>query len=457
MSKSGDLRALIGADRVDDSAVTLEAYARDATPEFHQRPDVVVFPESTDEVAAVVRYARQTGTAIVPRGSGTNLCAATVPPSGAIVLSVTRMNRIIEVSRSELLAVVQPGVTSADLDLSAAAEGLLFPPDPGSRIVSTIGGNISTCAGGLRGLKYGVTRDYVLGLEIVIGTGEVIRAGGRLVRDVAGYDLTRLLAGSEGTLGVITEATLSLRPRPTCYRGGVAYFRSLEESSRAVEAIISAGLLPATLEFLDRTCINMVEDFAQLGLRRSAGALLLFGDDGDEKFTIRQTERMAAICRDTDGFMDVTLAQSDAEWGRLLEARRWTLPSLARRGSLCIQEDITVSRPQLASAVAGIADISNRHEVLIGTFGHAGDGTLHPTVVVDHDDANAVLAAHKAINDIFELALKLGGTITGEHGVGLAKLKYLERRIGPEHVSLLRRLKGSFDPDGILNPGKLGS
>jgi glycolate oxidase len=457
LNTSDDLRAILGADRVDDSVVAQEAYSRDATPEFHQRPGVVVFPRSTEEVTEVVKYARQVGTPVVPRGAGSNLCASTVPPSGAIVLSLTRMNKIIEVSRGELLAVVQPGVTTATLDQRVAAEGLLFPPDPGSRTVSTIGGNIATCAGGLRGLKYGVTRNYVLGLEVVIGTGEVIRTGGRLVKDVAGYDLTRLLTGSEGTLGVITEAIVSLRARPLCSRYGVAYFKSLEAASQAVEAIILTGLLPATLEFLDRTCISSVEDFAQLGLNRSAGALLLFGDDGDEETAERHTEQMANICQGISGCLDVTLAKSVAESEALLEARRCSLPSLARLGTLCILEDICVARPQLANAVAGIAEIANRHNVLIGTFGHAGDGNLHPTVVVDQDDEYAVAAAHRALDEIFTLALDLGGTITGEHGVGLAKLKYLERQLGSEQLSLLRRVKRAFDPDGILNPGKLGS
>lgn len=451
------LISVLAGERVHQDEVSLAAYSRDATPQFMGRPDLVVFPESTEEVAAVVRIAAAAGVPIVARGAGSSLCAGTVPVGGGIVMALSRMSRILEVSGSEMLAVVQPSVPTVALDRAAAEEGLMYPPDPGSRGVSTIGGNIATCAGGLRGLKYGVTRNYVLGLEVVLGTGEVVRTGGRMVKDVAGYDLTRLFTGSEGTLGIITEATVALRPRPTASRYGVAYFDQLSDASQAVDRIVSAGVLPATLEFLDQACISAVENYAHLGLDRTAGALLLFGDDGDQHTADTNTEIMASICTEAAGVIDVTMARDVAEAEELLEARRCSLPSLARLGSLCILEDIGVPRPRLAKAAERIAGISSRRGVLIGTFGHAGDGNLHPTVVVDKDDPAAVAAAHAALDDIFTLALDLGGTITGEHGVGLAKLGYLERQIGTTQMDLLRRVKSVFDPHGILNPGKLGS
>jgi glycolate oxidase len=348
-------------------------------------------------------------------------------------------------------------VNTLELDLAAAQIDLMYPPDPGSRNVSTIGGNISTCAGGLRGLKYGVTRNYVLGLEIVLGTGEVIKTGGRLVKDVAGYDLTRLFVGSEGTLGVITEATVSLRPRPQFSKYGVAYFDSLENAALAVEEIVASGILPATLEFLDNVCINSVEDYANLGLNRTAGALLLFGDDGDEHTAELNTAQMARICQDTQGNISVTRAKDIAEADALLEARRCSLPSLARLKSLSILEDISVSRPMLPLAVKRIEEIAKKYKIVIGTFGHAGDGNLHPTIVVDKNQPSEVAAAHSALADIFNLAIELGGTITGEHGVGAAKLPYLEARLGKTQMEVLRRVKKTFDPNGILNPGKLGS
>jgi glycolate oxidase len=452
-----ELSAIVGADEVRTDEATRYAYSRDATPLFQSLPDFVVSPSSTEEIAAVVKLAARLGIPIVPRGAGTNLCAATVPIRGGIVLSLTKMAQVLEIAPDEHLAVVQPGVTTAALDKAAAAHGLMFVPDPGSRTVSTVGGNIATSAGGLRGLKYGTTRNYVLGLEAVLGTGEVLRTGGRLVKDVAGYDLTHLFTGSEGTLCVITEATVALVARPAESRYGVAYFNSLAEASVAVGAILRSGVLPATLEFLDNTCLIAVDDFAHLGLDRQAGALLLFGDDGALGLVEESVQRMALICSETSGVRGVTMAADTAGAEELLYARRCSLPALARLGSLVVLEDICVPRPAMASAVDQIAAISDRYGITIGTFGHAGDGNLHPTVVVDGSDPDQRKAADRALAEIFKLALDLGGTITGEHGVGAAKLPYLEARLGELQMDILRRVKGVFDPAGILNPGKLGS
>ncbi|MEH0934151.1 FAD-binding oxidoreductase [Micromonospora psammae] len=452
-----ELRAIVGAANVHDADGDLVAYARDATPLFHHRPDVVVFPADTAQVAAVLATATRHGVPVVPRGAGSNLCAATVPLHGGIVLVLTRLDRILEVSADELLARVQPGVTSARLADAAAARGLLWAPDPGSRTVATVGGTIATCAGGLRGLKYGVTRNYVLGLEAVLATGEVIRTGGRLWKDVAGYDLTRLLTGSEGTLAVITEATVALLPAPAASNTGVAYFRTLAEAGAAVAAVIRAGLVPATLEFLDRACMDAVEDFAGLGLRADAGALLLFGDDGPPETVERHLARIGAACGDA-GAIEVTTAREVAQAEALLAARRCALPALSRRGGVTILEDATVPRPRLAEMVDRIDAIAARHGVAIATFGHAGDGNLHPTCVLESArDSDAVRRAEAAFADIFAAALDLGGTITGEHGVGAAKLPFLTARLGADQMALLRRIKTAFDPAGILNPGKVGS
>ncbi|MFB7031650.1 MULTISPECIES: FAD-binding oxidoreductase [unclassified Streptomyces] len=451
------LRSVVGPDHFRETDGELVPYSRDATPLFHARPDAVVLPADTAEVAAVLDIATRYGVPVVPRGAGSNLCAATVASQGGVVLVLTRLNRILEMAPAELLARVQPGVTSAALATAAAREDLLWAPDPGSRTVATIGGTIATNAGGLRGLKYGVTRDYVLGLEAVLATGEVIRTGGRLHKDVAGYDLTRLLTGSEGTLAVITEATLALRPAPATAGTGVAYFPDLAAAGRAVAAIIAAGTLPATLEFLDRTCIGAVEDFAHLGLRTDAGALLLFGDDGEPDAVTRALERMSGICADHQA-LDVTTAAHVAQAEALLAARRCALPALSRLGDLTILEDATVPRPRLAEMVERIDAIAVRHDVTIATFGHAGDGNLHPTCVVkSREDTDTIARAESAFADVFAAAIELGGTITGEHGVGAAKLPYLRAQLGADQIGLLRRLKTAFDPAGILNPGKLGS
>jgi len=451
-----ELAAIVGADHVRDQAGDVEPYTRDATPGFRGVPDVIVWPRTAEEAGAILRLATRKRIPVIPRGAGSNLCAATVSESGGIVLLLTRMNRILEVNGEELLARAEAGVPTTALADAAAARGLLYPPDPGSRTVSTIGGNVATCAGGLRGLKYGVTRNYVLGTQAVLPTGEVISTGGRLWKDVAGYDLTRLLTGSEGTLAVVTQVTLALLPMPATTNTGLAYFPTLADAGRAVTAVIADGILPATLEFLDAKCIGAVEEYARLGLRRDAGALLLFGDDGEADAVERNLNRIGELCS-ANGAIEVTLAETAARSEALLTARRATLPALSRLGTMTILEDATVPRPRLAEMVDRIDEIAESHGVLIATFGHAGDGNLHPTCVVDQHDTAAIDAAHKAFADIFAAAIAMGGTITGEHGVGAAKLPFLTARLGADHVDLLRRIKTAFDPAGILNPGKLGS
>lgn len=451
-----DLQRVVGEGNVRSHPAELISFGRDATPLHEGSADVVALPGSTAEVAAVVQVANRRGLALIPRGAGTNLAAATVPIGGGIVMSLTRMDQVLEVNRGEMLAVVQPGVTTAELGRAADRVGLFYPPDPGSRETCTIGGNIATNAGGLRGLKYGVTRDYVLGLELVLASGETIRTGGRLIKDVAGYDLTRLIVGSEGTLGVVTEATLALRPRPEASTTGVAYFAELAHAAAAVDAILAFGVLPATLEFLDDVCIGVVEDYAGLGLRRDAGALLLFGDDGTEASARLCVEQMAEICR-AGGALEITTASQIAEAEDLLAARRCTLPALARVAPITILEDVAVPRPRLVEMVEAVAEITEKLGLACGTFGHAGDGNLHPTLLLERDDKRARQAAEQAVARIFAKAIELGGTISGEHGIGLTKKPYLVDQLGADHLALLQRVKTAFDPAGILNPAKLGS
>ncbi len=452
----GALEEVVGSAhvRADDGA--LVTYSTDATPLQRGRPDVIVFPATTEEVAGVLRLADQARVPVTPRGSGTNLSGGTVPHQGGIVLVLTRMNRLLELSQGDLLAVCQPGVRTIELAQAAAAKGLLFPPDPGSHTTATLGGNVAECSGGLRALKYGVTRDYVLGVEAVLATGEVIRSGGRLVKDVAGYDLRRLLCGSEGTLAVMTELTLRLMPAPEGSGTGIAYFPDLADAARAVSRALASGVLPVTLEFLDQVCIRAVEDFARIGLDTDAGALLIFGQDGDPQTVERDLGRIAQACV-AEGAREVRIAGSSEEAAELLQARRAALPSLSRLEPLTILEDATVPRSRIAEMVEHIQTVAQRRGLTIGTFGHAGDGNLHPTVVLDPADEHGVHSAEAAFEEIFAKAIELDGSITGEHGVGVVKLPYLESQLGSEHVALLRRIKAVFDPHGILNPGKLGS
>jgi glycolate oxidase len=450
------LEEVAGADHVRTDAGALLTYATDATPLERGRPDAVVLPASTEEVAGVLRIADELRVPVIPRGSGTNLSAGTVPHRGGIVLVLTRMNRIREISAADLVAVCEPGVRTIELAQAAAAEGLLFPPDPGSHTTATIGGNVAECSGGLRALKYGVTRDYVLGVEAVLASGEVIRSGGRLVKDVAGYDLRRLLCGSEGTLAVMTELTLRLLPAPEASGTGMAYFGDLGDAARAVSRVLASGVLPVTLEFLDRVCIDAVEGYSKIGLDRSAGAMLIFGQDGDPGSIERDMARMAEAC-EAEGATQVRIAGSEAEAADVLAARRAVLPALSRLEPLTILEDATVPRSRIAEMVARIQEIAAQQGLLIGTFGHAGDGNLHPTVVLDAADSAAVQRAHAAFDEIFAIAIEMGGSITGEHGVGMVKLRHLEAQLGAGQLALLRRIKHAFDPNGILNPGKLGS
>jgi glycolate oxidase len=449
------LRALLGADRVRTDGAARTAYAIDATPLHHGDPDIVVFPQSTAEVAGVLRIASAHRLPVVPRGAGTNLSAAAVPQRGGIVLVLTGMDQMRSVDAENLLLVAQPGVTVAMVQAAAAEHGLLYAPDPASGTTATIGGNVATCAGGLRGLKYGVTSDYLVGLEAVLASGEVIRCGGTAVRDTGGYDLVRLLCGSEGTLAVITEITLRLLPQPEATGVGLAYFDTLAAAGAATTEVLRSGVLPSMLEFLDRTCLQAVSDLAPVGSARGAGALLVFGQDGDAPSARRDLERIAECCRRARA-LDVQTAFDEPDVGRLLEARRSTLPALARLAPLTVLEDVTVPRARIPEMVTRIERIAADHEVLIATFGHAGDGNLHPTCILDPDDGDGTDRMRAAFGEIFDAAVELGGTITGEHGVGLAKRPYLERRLGPEHVALLRRIKHAFDPLGILNPGKLG-
>ncbi|HEY3365395.1 MAG TPA: FAD-linked oxidase C-terminal domain-containing protein [Symbiobacteriaceae bacterium] len=448
------LRAIVGEQNVLATPADLAAYAYDATPLYKSLPDVVVFPGSTADVQAVVRLAAALKTPVVPRGSGTNLSGGTVPLAGGIVLVMTRMSQILEIDAANLTAIVQPGVNTALLSRTVEAQGLFYPPDPGSMVISTIGGNVAENAGGLRGLKYGVTRDYVMGLEAVLANGDVLRTGGKNAKDVAGYDLTRLLVGSEGTLAVITEVTVKLIPKPETKRTALAIFDDLEAAARTVARIIAGKIIPVTLEFMDRGTINSVEDFAKVGLPRDAEAVLLIEQDGAPVVADADIIQIGRICRE-EGAREVKVAATVEEGTKLAEARRFALSALARKSPTCVLEDATVPRSRLAEMVRFIGETAKKYNIEICTFGHAGDGNLHPTCPTDERNHEEIERVEKAFAEIFAKAIELGGTITGEHGVGLAKQDYLEWKCGAPGVEMMRRLKDAFDPAGILNPGKV--
>lgn len=448
------LQAIVGEENYLDSKQSLVAYSYDATPNYQALPHAVMKPRNAQDISKIVKVCNEFKIPIVPRGNGTNLCAGTCPLEGGIVLIFTLMNKILEIDEENLTVTVQPGLITLDMINAVEAKGLFYPPDPSSMKISTMGGNINECSGGLRGLKYGVTRDYVIGLETVLPNGDIIRTGGKLAKDVAGYDFTRLMVGSEGTLGVITEATLKLIPKPETKKTMLALYDSLEAAGRTVSKIIANKIIPTTLEFLDQPTIRVVEDFAKIGLPTDVGAVLLIEQDGPLEVVERDIKRIAEICEE-ELALSVQVAQTEEEGAALTAARRSALSALARLKPTTILEDATVPRSKIAEMVREIEVIAKRNNVEICTFGHAGDGNLHPTCMTDARDKDEMHRVEIAFEEIFEKAIQLGGTITGEHGVGVMKSPYLAWKLGKEGVAAMKTLKMAFDPNNIMNPGKM--
>ncbi|MGM8366254.1 glycolate oxidase subunit GlcD [Virgibacillus sp. W0181] len=450
------LERLVGAENVVTDNASLLAYSYDSTAQFQAMPDAVIAPKNTNEIAEIVKWCNKHKIPIVPRGSGTNLCAGTTPLSGGIVLLFKHLNQIMEIDEENLTMTVQPGVYTKKIHEVAEEIGLFYPPDPGSMHISQIGGNISENSGGLRGLKYGVTKDYVLGLEIVLPTGEIIRTGGKLAKDVAGYDLTKLYTGAEGTLGIITEAILKLIPKPETKQTMLALYDDLEKAAESVSAIIANRIIPATMEFLDRHTLEVVEDYARIGLPTDAEAVLLIEQDGAPEIVQRDMESITTLCKKNNAFQ-VTLAASEEEASQLTAARRTALSALSRLKPTTILEDATVPRSEIAKMVRAIGKIAEKYDITICTFGHAGDGNLHPTCLTDVRNQEEMIRVEKALGEIFETAIALGGTITGEHGVGAMKLPYLHLKTGEAGIQAMRNIKKSLDPNNIMNPGKMFS
>ena len=448
------LEQVVGAHAVLTKPEDVIPYGFDGTAALRTRPDVVVFPTSTEQVAGCVRLAHDASVPIVTRGSGTGLSGGSIPIPGALILCLAHMNRIFEVDADNLTVRVQAGAVTQQIDEAAARHGLLYPPDPGSMRISTIGGNVAENSGGLRGLKYGVTRDYVMALEVVLADGRIAQFGSACVKDVAGYSMKDLFIGSEGTLGIITEVLLRLVPRPAARRTMLAIYDRMADAAETVSAIIAARIIPCTLEFLDRMTVTCVEEYAHVGLPTDCEAVLLMETDGHPAAVEDEAARMAEIARDR-GARDVRTAGDAAEALSLASARRNAFSALARRRPTTILEDFTVPRSQLATMVTFIAETAAQHNLEIGTFGHMGDGNLHPTFLTDERNADEMARVHQALDAMATRTLELGGTITGEHGVGLAKKPWLRRQMGDSSFELMRQVKRALDPTGLLNPGKI--
>jgi len=448
------LKELVGRNNLLDSPEDKMVYSYDGTPLISHQPEAILRPRSSEEVSEILKMANEDGFAVIPRGSGTGLSGGSVPSEDSVVLLFNHWDKIIEIDSDNLTAWVEPGLVTASLHREVEKIGLFYPPDPGSQNICTIGGNVAENAGGLRGLKYGVTKNYVMGIEMILPNGDIIQNGGKNVKDVAGYNLRDLIIGSEGTLGIFTKILVKLIPKPETSKTLLAFYDRLTDAADTVSEIISKHVIPCTVEFLDNTTLKSVEAFAHLGLPQDISALLLLEVDGHREVVNREAELVEQLCKKC-GAREVQVARDDEEALKLKTARRAAFSALARVKPTTILEDATVPRSNLATLVDKIDAISKKYNLLIGNFGHAGDGNLHPTCLTDERDADEIKRVEKAFDEIYDETIRLGGTITGEHGVGLAKKGFLEKMIEVPALDAMRKIKQAWDPNNVLNPGKI--
>ena len=430
----------------------LICYGFDASG-IEERPSAIVWPKNTEEVVKVMQYAFQNEIPVTPRGAGTGMTGGSIPLNGSIALSFEKMNRLVELDGNNLNVIVEPGIINGRLQRELEYLGFFYPPDPASMNFCTIGGNVAENAGGPRALKYGVTRDYVMELEAVLPDGKVITTGVKTSKGVVGYDLTRLLTGSEGTLAVITKVRLRILPLPEEVITLLATFNVLENAGLAVSKIIASKIIPRTLEFMDKETIAAVENFRPVGIPREAEALLLIELDGHPSAITKQAEKIADICVSLNS--DVKIAEDTAARNKLWEARRSISPALYNISPTKINEDIVVPRDKISDTLKGLRKLSEESGIKIVNFGHAGDGNIHVNIMVDKNDAEKYQKAQELVKDIFEMTINLGGTISGEHGIGITKAPYLGMEIKKDELELMKAIKNLFDPKHILNPGKI--
>ena len=446
---------LIGKENVFTSEADRQSYAYDAAVLPSVVPGLVLRPTSTEQLGALIERCYANGLPMTIRGAGTNLSGGTVPDADKSVVILTQgLNKIIEINEEDLFAIVEPGVVTAQFAAAVASKGLFYPPDPGSQAVSTIGGNIAENAGGLRGLKYGVTKDYVMGMEVFANTGDLVKTGSRTVKCATGYNIAPLLVGSEGTLAVTSKVTLKLIPPPKASKAMMALFKDMDGASQAVAGIIAAHVVPCTLEFLDHASINYIEDYVKIGLPRDAGAMLLIEVDGHPAQVEDEAVIVEKVLRDNSA-TEIVVARDAVEKSRIWEARRVAIPALARCRPTLMLEDATVPRSKIPAMIKALDEIAARHNVTIATFGHAGDGNLHPSILCDRRDKEEFARVERAVDDLFNAALELGGTLSGEHGIGTAKIKWLEQETSHGTIMFSRRLRKAFDPKGLFNPSKI--
>jgi glycolate oxidase len=449
-----DLIEIVGEDNVTDNLIDRVSFSYDASEHSH-RPEGGVWAESAEQVSEIMKLANREKIPVIPRGAGTGLSGMAVPIEGGIVLDLSRMNKIIRISIEDRLAIVEPGVVYADLEKALASYGFFFPPDPASGKVSTLGGNVATNAGGLKGAKYGTTRDYVLGLQVVLPDGRIMRTGSKAMKSVSGYDLTRLLVGSEGTLGIVTEITLKINPKPTATSTALATFDSLEDAGNAINQIMHSGIIPSALEILGRETLVAINQNTDLNLPEVDAMLLAETDGYTREETDYQLGKVMAVFQGNNA-QEVRQAKTEKDVEDLWAARKSAYAVLARIEPNFVLEDVTVPMTQIAALLKGIQAISEKRQIRIATFGHAGDGNLHPQILYNGYDPDQVRGMEAASADLFKLAIDLGGTLTGEHGIGLSKAPFMTLEHDPVAMDVMRSLKKMFDPNNILNPGKMG-
>jgi glycolate oxidase len=448
-----EIKAIFDPSRVMTEERDLASYSFDASFGTYM-PDIVVQPHTTDEVSKVVKLANRELIPVCPRGQSTSLSGGPLPVKGGIVLDLSKMNHTLIIDAYDLIAVVSPGVLTSQIHQAAEAQGLMYPPDPSSSHVSTIGGNLAENSGGPRGLKYGVTKDYVIGLEVVTPEGEIIRTGGRTVKNVTGYDLTKLIVGSEGTLAIITEAILRLIPKPPASETMMAVFDDLIDSGRAISKVLTSGILPSKMELMDQASIIAVENYQPSNLPVDAEAILLIEVDGHPKAIIDEIHQIGEICREL-GAREIRIARSAAEKEELWKARKLVSPAIVRIKPTKISEDATVPRSQIPAMFERLKQIRDKYNVHLVVFGHAGDGNLHPNIIADKRDMEEMKRVEQAVAEIFQAAVELGGTLSGEHGIGTMKAPFMEMELGAVGLDMMKRIKRAWDPNNILNPGKI--
>ncbi|MFQ5978353.1 MAG: FAD-binding oxidoreductase [Candidatus Heimdallarchaeota archaeon] len=446
-----EFRSIVGDKWFLNSPEDLATYSYDSfLLEF--KPDGVVVPKSAEEISKIMEVANREKLPVIPRGAGTNICGSSVAREGGLIMAFHRMNKILEIDPENMCAVVQPGVVNADLQKEVESYGLMYPPDPASMFVSTIGGNVALNAGGPRGVKYGVTRDYLLGLEVVLPSGEIITTGGKALKNVSGYDLTRLMCGSEGTLGIFTKVIVRLTPAPPAKATLQAIFSKLDAAAATVSAIIGSGIVPTTLELLDRVVLDVIRDYSGAKFSEDAEALLLIEVDGEETSIEQQGNRIENFCKEM-GATEIERASTLDAAEKLWQARRTAFGAVASQRPDCIVEDATVPVKKLPAIIKKIVELANKYQLKIGVLAHAGDGNLHPLIMTDQQDSGEMARVDKALDEIYEATLAMGGTLSGEHGIGIAKSRFMAMEFSQSAIELMRGIKRAFDPNNILNPG----